>query len=123
MGVALLWFPALIPPATPTTSRFPPPKRSSSPGVDPITSKEQPMKALRLTIPVALLMLLGVVRPARSADRVLVPGDPALTQSTVDQERGNLEWVLDLKMSEKMRTLHRSSLVADWKGWDRDARA
>jgi hypothetical protein len=81
------------------------------------------MKALRLTVPVALLMLLGVVRPAWSADTVLVPGDPALTQSTVDQERANLEWVLDLKMSEKMRTLHRSSLVADWKGWDRDARA
>jgi hypothetical protein len=81
------------------------------------------MKALRLTVPAALLVLLGVVCPARSADAVLVPGDPALTQNAVDQDRAFTEWVLGLKMSEPLRTLHQRAVVADWNGWDRDARS
>jgi hypothetical protein len=37
---------------------------------------EQPMKAIRLILPAALLVLLGACQ-ARSADKVLVPGEPA----------------------------------------------
>lgn len=81
------------------------------------------MKAHRLTVLAALLVLLSAVCPVRSADAILVPGNPALTQREVDQERAYLEWVLGLKMSEQTRTLHQRALVADWKEWDRDSRS
>jgi hypothetical protein len=79
------------------------------------------MRAFRPSIP-ATLLLLGAVCTVRAADTVLVPGDPPLTQSVVDQDRASLEWSLNLKMSEPVRALHQRRLAADWKEWDRDAR-
>lgn len=80
------------------------------------------MRAVRLIVPAALLVLLGVIRPVRAADEVLVPGKPALTQSAVDQDRDLMEWVFDQKMNEKLGEAHKRYFVALWKNKDEAGR-
>jgi hypothetical protein len=63
--------------------------------------------------------------PGGPRNAILVPGEPALTQLTVDHYCDYLEWVLDFSISGGLSTDQRKTvrdfLVKGWKMMDRDA--
>jgi hypothetical protein len=52
---------------------------------------------------VVVTLLLGSIALARGEDKVLVPGDPPLTQEVVDNCRRMAEWALSIELGEKER--------------------
>jgi hypothetical protein len=64
-------------------------------------------------------------KPGGSNNAVLVPGDPALTQLSVNRYGDYVEWVLDFSTSGGLtaaqRKVLKDYLVKDWKKMDRDA--
>lgn len=62
----------------------------------------------------AALVLLGSLVPARDADKVLVPGDPPLTQEMVNRYQERWQWYCDLQLSEQQRKDHRRLFIAFW---------
>jgi hypothetical protein len=61
------------------------------------------MYAMRYVAAVVTLLLVGSVALARGDDKVLVPGDPPLTQEVVDNCRRMAEWALSIELGDKER--------------------
>src|SRR5260370_23597767 len=57
----------------------------------------------RICVSLTVLLLLSAVNPARSEDKVLVPGDAPLRQSLLDSYREYHEWLLDIQLTEPQR--------------------
>jgi hypothetical protein len=61
------------------------------------------------------LVLLGGMTPLRSQDRVLVPGDPALTQDLVEKRLKYLEWLLDTRFTARQRSDYQRLFTQAWR--------
>src|SRR5262245_46263557 len=76
--------------------------------------KGTPMKPFRPFATVAALMLLGVVKFAPGADKVLVSGDPPLTQEFVDNYREMWEWYCDIRLTPEQRRQYEHAYADLW---------
>jgi hypothetical protein len=72
------------------------------------------MNVSRLLVVLAAL-LLGGLNLASGADKVLVPGDPPLTQTLLEKRLRFLEWLLDARFTDKQRTDYQSLFMQAWK--------
>ncbi len=80
------------------------------------------MNSFRCVLTLAALVLLGGLAPAWSQDKVLVPGDPPLTQKMVDQYQERWQWYCDVQLSDKQRKDHQRLLIAFWQKKNRFAK-
>jgi hypothetical protein len=64
----------------------------------------------------AAFVLLAGLDLARGADRVLVPGNPPLTQEMVDLEIASYETLSDLSFSDGQRREYQRLLTEEWRG-------
>jgi hypothetical protein len=71
---------------------------------------------------VLAVLLLGGLNLAPGADKVLVPGDPPLTQQQVDTYTQFFSYLLAVTLDAEESKTFQGLVVADWKGWDRGAR-
>jgi hypothetical protein len=72
------------------------------------------MNAIRYFAAAAALVLLGGLTPALSQDKLLVPGDPPLTQEAVNLYRQPLEWALDIRLTEPQRQQWQQLFIREW---------
>jgi hypothetical protein len=63
----------------------------------------------------AIVLAAGCFTLARGADKVLVPGDPPLTQETVDFYREMWEWYCEIKLTPAERQKHTQLFITFWK--------
>jgi hypothetical protein len=77
------------------------------------------MSFVRPFAAVTALLLLGGLNLAPGADKVLVPGDPPLTQETVDLYHQMWEWYFDLRLSRNERRQLEELFITFWKKSDR----
>jgi hypothetical protein len=73
------------------------------------------MRSLRSAVTLAALALLGGLTPASAQEKVLVAGNPPLTQEMVDQYQQRWQWYCDIKLTAEQRRQHRQHFVAFWK--------
>jgi hypothetical protein len=73
------------------------------------------MNRLHHRIPAAALLALVTLPAAHGADKVLVAGNPPLTQPTIDQEIFATEWLIDTPLTEEQRQEFQRLLIARWK--------
>jgi hypothetical protein len=66
-------------------------------------------------VTVAALMLLGGLNLAPGADKVLVPGDPPLTQEVVNLYQEMWEWYCDVKLTPEQRKQHTQHFITVWR--------
>jgi hypothetical protein len=79
------------------------------------------MKAKHLAITMGLFAL-GGLNLAHGADKTLVPGDPPLTQGSVDKYRDFFTCMLAVKLDADENKKFQALTVADWKDWNKAAR-
>jgi hypothetical protein len=63
----------------------------------------------------ATLVLLGGIAPAWSQDKILVPGDPPLTQEVVNLYQEMWQWYCDIKLTPEQRRQHTQHFITVWK--------
>jgi hypothetical protein len=80
------------------------------------------MNVPRSIAAVAAVALLGGLAPAPSADDVLVPGSPPLTQAVVDAHTEFMAYLLGIKFDAGGRKTFAGLVVEDWKASDAAAR-
>jgi hypothetical protein len=71
------------------------------------------MRTLRCLLLPALLALLGA-RAACAGDRILVPGNPPLTQKMADEYRERWEWYFDVQLSDQQRKQFHRLMISYW---------
>jgi hypothetical protein len=64
---------------------------------------------------VSIFVLLGDAYSALAVDKMLVPGDPPLTQSLLDKRLKYLEWLLDTRFTANQQAEYESLFVQVWK--------
>jgi hypothetical protein len=74
------------------------------------------MKANYLHWTVAVLLLMNGLNFARGADKVLVPGNPPLTQAMVDLDTAAVELILDVRLTDAQRREYSETSIESWKG-------
>jgi hypothetical protein len=79
------------------------------------------MYLIRYLSVLATLVLLASLNLARGADKVLVPGNPPLTQETVDLYQEMWEWCCDVKLTPEQRRQFPQYFAAFWSKRDRPA--
>src|SRR6516162_9202165 len=72
------------------------------------------MNANRCILALTALFLVVGFTPVHAADKVLLAGDPPLTQDMVDQYQERWQWYCDIQMSELQRKEHQRLLVNFW---------
>jgi hypothetical protein len=77
------------------------------------------MNPMRFFSVLAALVLLGGLNLAIGADKVLVPGDPPLTQEVVDLYQQMWEWYCELRLTPEQRGRHTQLFISEWKKQDR----
>jgi hypothetical protein len=77
------------------------------------------MNKIRWLSAFALLALLGSLTPVWSQDKVLVRGDPPLTERFIDIERAYMEMLLNVRLTPKQRQEYQRLLLAEWKSKDK----
>jgi hypothetical protein len=73
------------------------------------------MNVYRFRLTLTVLVLLGGLTPSRGADRVLVPGNPPLTQKIVELYQRMWEWYCDIRLTPKQRRQHTRHFITFWK--------
>jgi hypothetical protein len=73
------------------------------------------MNAFRSVAAVAGVVLLSWAESACAQDKVLVAGDPPLTQKTVDLYQQMWEWYCDVQLTPEQRRQHTQHFIAFWK--------
>jgi len=73
------------------------------------------MKVFHFSLTLTVLALLGGLTPSRGADRVLVPGNPPLTQKIVELYQQMWEWYCDIRMTPEQRHQHTRHFITFWK--------
>jgi hypothetical protein len=73
------------------------------------------MNPFRLLLTVPALVVLGELTPVWSQDKVLVPGNPPLTQGLLEKRLRYLEWLLDTRFTAKQRTDYQRLFIQAWK--------
>jgi hypothetical protein len=69
----------------------------------------------RLRLGLATLVVLTVNASLRGDDKVLVPGDPPLTQETVNVYQEMWEWYCEIKLTPAERQKHTQLFITFWK--------
>jgi hypothetical protein len=72
------------------------------------------MRSFRPLVAVAALLLLGGLNLATGAEKVLVPGDPPLTQKMLDQYTERWQWYTNIQLSDEQSNKFQRLLVAFW---------
>jgi hypothetical protein len=81
------------------------------------------MNAFRYSAAVTTLVVLGGLSPVWSQDKVLVPGNPPLTQGQLNTHTEFFQYLLGVKLDgDEEKTFHRL-VIQDWKTWDKAARS
>jgi hypothetical protein len=75
------------------------------------------MKPKRIVLGVAIFALLNGLDRAHSADKVLVPGNPPLTQGMLDLDIAAAELLLDSRFTDAQRREYCDIVIEDWKGF------
>jgi hypothetical protein len=75
------------------------------------------MNSFHTIVLVDVLILLGSLKSARSEEKVLVAGNPPLTQKMVDLDIAAAELLLDLRFTEAQRREYRDKFIEDWRGF------
>jgi hypothetical protein len=71
---------------------------------------------------VLVVLLLGGLNLAHGADKVLVPGDPPLTQEMMDQSLERWHWFTDIQLSDKQSKEFQRLMIVHWQKQDKSAR-
>jgi hypothetical protein len=80
------------------------------------------MHSLRCAVALTVLALLLALTPASAQDKVLVAGDPPLTQSLVNSYRDFFSYLLAVTFDAADSKKFHDLVVADWKEWDKPTR-
>jgi hypothetical protein len=80
------------------------------------------MNVRHSVLTVTVLILAGGLTPVWSQGKVLVPGDPPLTQQQVDTYTQFFSYLLAVKLDAAEIKTFQGLVVTDWKGWDRAGR-
>ena len=70
------------------------------------------MNANRCILALTTLFLVVGVTPVHAADKVLLPGNPPLTQDMVDQYQERWQWYCDVQISDQQRKEFQRLLIA-----------
>jgi hypothetical protein len=81
------------------------------------------MHTIRSLLELAVLLLLGGFLPVWSQDKVIVPGDPPLTERFIDVETAYVEMLLNLHLTPEQRQEYQRLLLEAWKTKDKAQRA
>jgi hypothetical protein len=73
------------------------------------------MNRFRHVVAIGAVALLGGLTPARGADEVLVPGNPPLTQRTMDQALDFLQWLFDYTFTDEQRRDYQDLAIEGWR--------
>jgi hypothetical protein len=79
------------------------------------------MSHIRILACAAVIQLV-VSNLAPGADKVLVPGDPPLTQEQLDTHTEFFQYLLGIKLDEDESKKFHALVMADWKGWEKAGR-
>jgi hypothetical protein len=77
------------------------------------------MHTNRAPLALAVLLLLGGFLPVWSQDKVLVPGDPPLTERFIDVETAYVEMLFNVRLTPEQRQEYHQLLVEEWKSKDK----
>ena len=77
------------------------------------------MHTIRSLLALAVLLLLGDFLAVWSQDKVLVPGDPPLTERFIDVETAYVEMLLNVRLTPEQRQEYHRLLVEAWKSKDK----
>jgi hypothetical protein len=70
------------------------------------------MNANRCILALTALFLVVGFTPVHAADKVLLPGNPPLTQDMVDQYQERWQWYCDVQISDQQRKEFQRLLIA-----------
>src|SRR5262245_23706680 len=73
------------------------------------------MNVFRSVMTVIVLIVLAALTPVWSQDKVLVGGDPPLTQEVVDLYHQIWEWYCEVNLTPEQRREHTQLFVTFWK--------